>query len=66
MIFASISSSVIMLEEPVQALLSQVDLRRKKASLIIALFGFIVATPLCLDLNFFSCFSDAITIFFSL
>ncbi|MFV3028772.1 hypothetical protein ACLD43_04650 [Clostridium botulinum] len=31
MIFASISSSVIMLEEPVQALLSQDDLSRKKA-----------------------------------
>ncbi len=52
MIFASISSSVIMLEGPVEALLSQVNLSRKKASLIVALFGFIAAIPLCLNLNF--------------
>ncbi|EPY2293222.1 sodium-dependent transporter [Clostridium sporogenes] len=64
MIFASISSSVIMLEGPVESLLSQVNLSRKKASIIIALFSFIVAIPLCLNLNLFSSFSDAITIFF--
>ncbi|NFN88082.1 sodium-dependent transporter [Clostridium sporogenes] len=64
MIFASISSSVIMLEGPVEALLSQVNLNRKKASLIITLLSFIVATPLCLNLNLFSSFSDAITILF--
>ncbi|HIG0360862.1 sodium-dependent transporter [Clostridium sporogenes] len=64
MIFASISSSVIMLEGPVEALLSQVNLSRKKASLIVALFGFIAAIPLCLNLNLFSSFSDTITILF--
>ncbi|AEB76322.1 sodium-dependent transporter [Clostridium botulinum] len=65
MIFAAISSSVIMLEGPVEAVLSQSKFHRKKVALCIAIVSFLIAIPLCLNINAFTMFSDIITIVLS-
>ncbi|KGN03032.1 sodium-dependent tryptophan transporter [Clostridium novyi A str. 4570] len=62
MIFASISSALIMLEGPVEAVLSQTNLKRKKVAIVITIISFLVAVPLCLNMNAFTMFSDIITI----
>lgn len=65
MIFAAISSSVIMLEGPVEAVLSQTKFKRKPVAIVIAIISFLVAIPLCIDMNLFTVFSDTITIILS-
>lgn len=64
-IFAAISSSINMLEGPVEALMSQSKLSRKKASTLIAVVLFILSIPLNLNMNLFNKFSDFITIVIS-
>ena len=64
-IFAAISSSINMLEGPVEALMSQTRLNRKKATILIAIILFILSIPLNLDMNLFNSFSDFITIVIS-
>lgn len=64
MIFASISSSVTMLEGPVEAVLSQTKFNRKKVAIVITAISIMVAIPICLDMNLFTVFSDVITIIF--
>lgn len=64
-IFAAISSSINMLEGPVEALMSQSKLSRKKATTLIALVLFILSIPLNLNMNLFNEFSDFITIVIS-
>lgn len=64
-ILAAISSSVNMLEGPVEAILSATKISRKKASIGIALICFLLAVPLALDMNKFGSFADLITVIIS-
>lgn len=64
-IFAAISSSVNMLEGPVEALLSFTKLTRKKAAIIISTVAFILALPLAVNGDFFGQFTDLITVVIS-
>ncbi|WP_252235784.1 sodium-dependent transporter [Clostridium sp. ZS1] len=65
LIFAAVSSSINMLEGPVEALISQTKLNRKKASIIIAIIGFILSIPLNLSMASFDNFTNFITIIVS-
>lgn len=64
-IFAAISSSVNMLEGPVEALLSATKLTRKKASILVATISFLLGIPLAININLFGNFADFITIIIS-
>lgn len=64
-IFASISSSIAMLEGPVEAVLSVSNWSRKKATIIIATVGFIFGIPLELNGEWFNNFTNFITIILS-
>ena len=64
-IFAAVSSSINMLEGPVEALMSQTKLSRKKATILISMILFILSIPLNLDMNLFNNFADFITIVIS-
>lgn len=64
-IFAAISSSVSMLEGPVEALLSVTKISRKKASILISALCFVLALPLATNIDKFNSFTDFITIILS-
>lgn len=64
-IFAAISSSVNMLEGPVEALLSATNLTRKKAAILVATISFLLGIPLAINGNLFGNFADFITIIVS-
>lgn len=64
-IFAAISSSVNMLEGPVEALLSVTKISRKKASIIISALCFVLALPLATSIDKFNSFTDFVTIILS-
>ncbi|MDZ5010697.1 sodium-dependent transporter, partial [Clostridium perfringens] len=57
-IFAAVSSSINMLEGPVEALMSQTRLNRKKATTLIVGILFILSIPLNLNMDLFNGFSD--------
>lgn len=61
-IFASISSCLVMLEGPVEALMSEAKMGRKKAAVLTSIVFFILAIPMDLSMNLFGSFSDFITI----
>ncbi|MDZ4956958.1 sodium-dependent transporter, partial [Clostridium perfringens] len=52
-IFAAVSSSINMLEGPVEALMSQTRLNRKKATILIVGILFILSIPLNLNMDLF-------------
>lgn len=62
-IFASISSCIVMLEGPVEAAMSELNISRKKGTIIIAIACFLLSIPMDLNMKLFSNFSDFITIF---
>ena len=64
-IFASISSSISLLEGPVESLLSITKWDRKKTTVIVALIGFLLSIPLSINENFFNTFTDFVTIVLS-
>ncbi|SFD29459.1 sodium-dependent transporter [Clostridium uliginosum] len=64
-IFASVSSSIAMLEGPVEAAMSITKWSRKKATIIIAVAGFILGIPLTLSGDLFNKFTNFITIILS-
>ncbi|HSQ90070.1 sodium-dependent transporter [Romboutsia sp.] len=64
-ILAAISSSVSMLEGPVEAIISISNLSRKKASVLVAVVCFILALPLTTDIDKFNSFANFITIIVS-
>ena len=64
-LFAAISSSINMLEGPVEALMERVKLSRKKASILLALIGFILSIPLNLSMSTFDNFTNFITVIIS-
>ncbi|MFR1707355.1 MAG: sodium-dependent transporter [Clostridium sp.] len=61
-LFAAISSSINMLEGPVESFMTQTKLSRKTSTVLIALVAFILSIPLNLDMNLFNTFADVITI----
>ncbi len=64
-LFAAISSSINMLEGPVESFMTQTKLSRKTSTILIAIIAFILSIPLNLNMNLFSNFADAITIVIS-
>ena len=64
-IFAAVSSSINMLEGPVEALMSQTRLNRKKATILIVGILFILSIPLNLNMDLFNGFSNLMTIIIS-
>ena len=64
-IFAAISSSVSMLEGPVEALLSITNISRKKASILISSLCFLISIPLAINIDKFNVFTDFTTIILS-
>lgn len=64
-IFAAVSSSINMLEGPVESFMSQTKLNRKKSTIIIATIAFILSIPLNLNMNLFNNFSDLMTVVLS-
>lgn len=64
-IFASISSSIAMLEGPVEAIMNVTNWSRKKTTYITAILAFILAIPLGLSSTFFDNFTNFITIVLS-
>ncbi|MGG5461932.1 sodium-dependent transporter [Clostridium sp. B9] len=64
-IFAAISSSVNMLEGPVEAFMAIFNKNRVKTSLVISFFCFILGLPLAVNMTSFDNFSNLITIVIS-
>ena len=64
-IFASISSSISMLEGPVESILTITDWNRKKTTIIVAVIGFLLAIPVSINGDLFNKFSDFVTIVLS-
>lgn len=64
-IFAAISSTIALLEGPVEALMSKTKLTRRQASNLISVIAFVLALPLAVNLEWFNSFSDFITIILS-
>lgn len=64
-LFAAISSSINMLEGPVESFMAQTKLSRKTATILIAVVSFVLSIPLNLNMNLFSNFADVITIVIS-
>ena len=61
-LFAALTSSIVMLEVPVESLISKFSLSRKKAALIISLLAACIAIPLNFDMNVFGTFTDTVAI----
>ncbi len=64
-IFASITSSVSMLEGPVESVISTTRIKRKKATIVIALLAALLTIPIAIDNSLFEKFTDFITIILS-
>jgi len=64
-LFAAISSSINMLEGPVESFMSQTKLSRNKATILIAITAFVLSVPLNLNMNLFNEFANFITIVIS-
>lgn len=64
-IFASISSSISLLEGPVESILTITNWNRKKTTIIVAIIGFILAVPLSINEGLFNKFTDFVTIVLS-
>lgn len=63
-IFAAISSAINLMEVPVEAIMDRFNMSRLKASLSVALAGFIIGIPLDLNMDLFGKFADIVTIYF--
>lgn len=64
-ILSAISSTIGLLEGPVESLISQIKLSRRQATNLISGIAFILALPLAINLDWFNAFSDFITIILS-
>lgn len=65
LLFAAISSSINMLEGPVEAMMSQTKFDRKKSSIIIASIAFVLSIPLNMSMTSFDNFTNLITVIIS-
>lgn len=64
-ICAAISSSISLLEGPVEAVMTITKWNRKKATIIVAIAGFLLAVPLTINETLFNDFTDFVTIVLS-
>ena len=64
-ICAAISSSISLLEGPVEAFMTVTKLDRRKSTIIVAIIGFLLAIPLCINEGLFDNFTNFITIVLS-
>ena len=64
-ICAAISSSISLLEGPVEAFMTITKFDRKKSTIIVALAGFLLAVPLSINGDLFNSFTDFVTIVLS-
>ena len=64
-IFAAISSTIGLLEGPVEALMSQTKLNRRQSTNLISVITFILALPLAINIDWFNTFADFVTIILS-
>ncbi|ABO50726.1 sodium:neurotransmitter symporter [Desulforamulus reducens MI-1] len=62
-VFAAISSAINLMEVPVEAIMDRFNMSRIKASIIVALAGFIIGIPLDLNMDLFGRFADLVTIY---
>ena len=60
--FAALTSSIVMLEVPVESLMSKFRISRKKAAIIITVLAACIAVPLNFDMKVFGTFTDTIAI----
>jgi len=63
MIFASLSSSVSMLEPAVEGFMDKLNLSRKLSVTLLSLIAFLVGIPLDLNMSLFSRWTDIVTIY---
>lgn len=61
-LFAALTSSIVMLEVPVEAIMSKFRLSRKKAAVIISVIAACIAVPLNIDMKLFGSFTDTVAI----
>lgn len=61
-LFAALTSSIVMLEVPVESLMSKFRIGRKKAAIIITVLAAGIAVPLNFDMRVFGTFTDTIAI----
>lgn len=64
-LFAAVSSSINMLEGVVEAIVSNLKIRRKSATILVGIIGFFISVPLNLDMKWFDSFTNFITIVIS-
>lgn len=61
-LFAAFTSSIVMLEVPVESLMSKYRLSRRKAAVIVSLLAACIAVPLNFDITVFTVFTDTVAI----
>ena len=61
-LFAALTSSIVMLEVPVESLMSKFRIGRKKAAIIITAVAACIAVPLNFDMRVFGTFTDTVAI----
>ncbi|MEG1255782.1 sodium-dependent transporter [Clostridium sp.] len=62
MLCAAISSSINMLEGPVESFMAQTKMNRKKSTILIGIVTAVLSIPINLNMNLFNGFADFITI----
>ncbi|GAB6137782.1 sodium-dependent transporter [Halanaerobaculum tunisiense] len=62
-VFAAISSSINLMEVPVEALIDQLNWSRKKSVFTVASLSFLAGIPLDLNMKFFGQFTDIVSIY---
>lgn len=62
-LFAALSSSISMMEPPVDFVMNRFNISRKKSAILIAIICFIISIPLDINMDLFNSFSDFITIY---
>lgn len=61
-LFAALTSSIVMLEVPVESMMSKFKISRKKAAGIVSIAAACIAVPLNFDIQFFGSFTDTVAI----
>lgn len=61
-LFAALTSSIVMLEVPVESMMSKFKISRKKAAGIVSIAAACIAVPLNFDIHFFGSFTDTVAI----
>lgn len=62
-VFAAVSSAINMMEATSEAFMQKSKWKRERSVIFIGLISFLLAIPLCLNMNLFGMFSDIVTIY---